>query len=82
MRFKNDMVLPRGLVYVDPSRSIFDDEGLAMKLMALIHFLSDIAKETVLDHITFFFIWEKLIEACLNLYDDLTAPVLTENMST
>lgn len=50
--------------------------------MAMIHFLSDKAKETVLDHITFCFIHEKLMEACLNLYDNLDAPVLSKNMNT
>lgn len=38
----------------------FKDVGLAAKLMALIHFLSNIAKETILDHITFFSFMKKL----------------------
>lgn len=60
----------------------FTEVGLAAKLMALIAFLSDKAKETILDHITFCFIREKILEACVNLYNDPSAPILTENMGT
>lgn len=60
----------------------FAEVGLAAKIMAFIHFLSDKAKETVLDHITFYFIHERILEACLNLYDDPHTPMLTENMNT
>lgn len=60
----------------------FDEVGLVAKLMVLIHFLSDKAKEIVLDHITFCFICEKIVEACLNLYDDPNALVLSEHMNT
>lgn len=62
---------------------LFSDEvGMAAKLMALIRFLSNKAKETILDHITLCFISEKIVEACLNLYNDPDAPVLSKNMNT
>lgn len=60
----------------------FNEVGLVAKLMALIGFLSDKAKEIVMDHITFFFIHEKILDACLNLYSDPTTPILTKDMNT
>lgn len=60
----------------------FDEVGIAAKFMAFIHFLSKKAKDVVLDHITFTFIREMMIEACLNLYNDPLAPVLKERMNT
>lgn len=61
----------------------FNEEGRAVKLMTLIHFLSDKAKESMLDHITFTFICELMLKAaCLNLYDNPTSPCLAKHMNS
>lgn len=62
---------------------LFDEkEGIIAKLMALIHFLSDKTKKFVFDHIIFTFIHERMLEACLNLYEDSRALILTEHMTS
>lgn len=73
----------QGLWYMITHLRAFFKEvwGIAAKFMAFIHFLSEEAKDTVLDHIAFLFIWVLMIEACMSLYHNPLAPILKERMN-
>lgn len=68
------------MVHAYPPWAVFYEEGIVAKFMAFIYFLTIKAKDSILDHITFTFIHELMVEAYINQYNDPLAPMLKENM--